>query len=645
ANAVLMVIDGVRMNNAIYRSGNLQNAIAIDALSLDGAEILFGPGSVQYGSDALGGVMVFRTRRPTFSTTDSALYVGGASLLRYSSAMNEATGSVAFDIGSDRFASSTVVTYSNFDDLRGGNTFMPAYPDFGKRPWYVARFGTTDSVVSNPSPNIQIPTGYSQINVIENLHWKADDDLVLEYGGLFTTSSDVPRYDRLLEESNGLPRFAEWQYGPQLWTTHSLTLRANTMSGIADQAVITGSFQYYEESRIDRRFNNNSRREQSESVLIGSLNADFRKQLEHDGPRETDLYYGVEAYVNDVTSEATRTNIVTDQVTPTATRYPDGGSMVTSAAAYAQLRHGVSRDLTLAAGIRYTWYDLSSSSADSTRFPVPSSQFPDDLGLTTSAVTGSAGASWMLAPSLALHGNVASGFRAPNVDDISKVFESAPGVLVIPNANLGPEYAYTVEGGMQWHMGSMISADVNAYHTWAVDAIELRPTSFNGIDTIDVDGTPTAIFMNTNIGEAALYGVNVTLRSTMWEHLLLDATASYNHGEDVNGIPLRHVPPVFGSVRVRWQRPTWSVGASFWWAAAKPFDELPPEEQAKVGKNYTRDGTPTWQRVDLSGSYRLMSTVEAIVMVENLFDLNYHTFASALSAPGRNVVASLRWSF
>ena len=70
ANAVLMVVDGVRINNAIYRGGNLQNVINVDAASLDGLEVLFGPGSVQYGSDALGGVMNFRTRQPFFADDD-----------------------------------------------------------------------------------------------------------------------------------------------------------------------------------------------------------------------------------------------------------------------------------------------------------------------------------------------------------------------------------------------------------------------------------------------------------------------------------------------------------------------------------------------------------------------------------------------
>lgn len=645
ANAVLMVIDGVRMNNAIYRAGNLQNSITIDALALDGMEILFGPGSVQYGSDALGGVMAFRTRRPSFADNDSVMLFAGSSLLRYSSAMNELTGSVAIDLGSDKIASSTVITFSYFDDLRGGNNFMSAYPDFGKRPWFVERINNKDSIVPNPSPNVQVPTGYEQVNVIENLQWRIDPNITLEYGGIFTTSTNIPRYDRLLEVANGLPRSAEWFYGPQLWTSHALTARVNNINSVADNAVITGSFQYYQESRNDRRFNSNSLRNQTESVLIGAVNADFRKRLSDVGVTETDLYYGVEAYVNDVTSTATRTNINDGTSIPTATRYPDGGSVVSSAAAYAQLRHGVSQDLTLAAGLRYTFYNLSSTTVDSTRFPIPNSQFPQDLGLTTSAITGSIGATWMLAPSITIHGNMASGFRAPNVDDISKVFESAPGVLIIPNAQLGPEYAYTLEGGVQWRVRPQTTFDVNAYHTWAVDAIETRPTTWNGIDTIDIDGVPTAIFTNVNVGEATIYGVNAVFSTSLLDNLLVDATASFNHGEDVNGLPLRHIPPVFGSAKIRWQQRRWSIGAALWWAAAKPFDELPPEEQAKVGINYTKDGTPAWQRIDVSASYRLMSSMEAVLIVENVFDLNYKTFASALSAPGRNIVGSIRWSW
>lgn len=66
ANRVLLVVDGIRMNNAIYRSGHLQNTITIDPAILERTDIIFGPNSLLYGSDALGGVVHFQSKKPSF---------------------------------------------------------------------------------------------------------------------------------------------------------------------------------------------------------------------------------------------------------------------------------------------------------------------------------------------------------------------------------------------------------------------------------------------------------------------------------------------------------------------------------------------------------------------------------------------------
>ncbi len=641
ANTVLLVVDGVRMNNAIYRAGNLQNSITIDGAALDAAEILFGPGSVQYGSDALGGAMVFTTRRPTFADSGRT-HDGGTAFLRYGSAANLAAGSVAIDVGSDVLASSTVISVSRFGDLTGGANFMSAYPTFGRRDWYVERIDGVDTERANNNPATQVPSGYAQINLLENLHWRLSKGATLEYGGQFTTSTNVPRYDRLVERRNNQPRFAEWYYGPQLWTMHSLTYRTGNGSWLADEAAITASMQYYEESRNDRPFQNDLLRSQNETVWVGSLNADLRRSLSEDPSAEIDLYYGIEAYLNDVQSAGQRRNIVTNVITPAASRYPNGGSTVSSAAAYAQLRYGFSDRLTVSVGVRGTWYDLRSSIADTSVFPYPFT----DLSLTTSAFTGSFGATWVATPELTLHANAASGFRAPNVDDIAKVFETGPGVLVIPNSSLGPEYVRTLEAGLLWQPSRRLSFEVNGYTSWATDAIEVRPSTLNGQDTIDLDGTPTAIYANTNIGQARISGATARLQTWLVSNLQALATVSYTYGIDTDAnAPVSHIPPAFGTVQLTWREPTWSVGAQFWWAAAQTFDQIPMDDEAKIGINYTQDGTPAWRRLDLSASYRPLSTLEVIVQMENLFDLNYHTFASGISAPGRNLVVSVRYGW
>ncbi|RPH93168.1 TonB-dependent receptor, partial [candidate division KSB1 bacterium] len=120
ANSVLMVVDGVRMNNAIFRSGNLQNIIQIDPSSLERTSIFFGPGSVQFGSDALGGVMNFKTFDPVPARGDK-LSVSGSAFARTASANFEKTSHANVSLNRGRVASYTSLTYSDFDDLRTGS--------------------------------------------------------------------------------------------------------------------------------------------------------------------------------------------------------------------------------------------------------------------------------------------------------------------------------------------------------------------------------------------------------------------------------------------------------------------------------------------------------------------------------------------
>ncbi|MCS7074880.1 MAG: TonB-dependent receptor plug domain-containing protein, partial [Bacteroidia bacterium] len=149
ASRVLMVIDGVRLNNAIYRAGHLQNIITIDQTMLDRVEVFAGPGSVVYGSDALGGVMCFYTRKPEFSGENGFRFKGSA-FSRYSTANQEKTGHVDFNFGWAKFASLTSVTYSDFGDVRAGNIRNPFYGDWGKATFYTERINDVDSMIQNP---------------------------------------------------------------------------------------------------------------------------------------------------------------------------------------------------------------------------------------------------------------------------------------------------------------------------------------------------------------------------------------------------------------------------------------------------------------------------------------------------------------
>src|SRR5687768_6251450 len=217
-NRVLLVVDGIRMNNAIYRSGNLQNVISIDALSIETAEVIFGPGSLIYGSDAIGGVMDFHTLNARFST-DKKMLVKGSVPGRYSTANKENTIHADMNLGWEKLSLLTSVTYSKFYDQKmGKNGGQDSY----LRPEYVERQNNVDVIVPNPDSRVQRFSGYEQLNFLQKIRFKPTKDWDLQYSFTYAGTGDAPRYDRLIQYSNGALRFAEWYYGPMLWRMHNM---------------------------------------------------------------------------------------------------------------------------------------------------------------------------------------------------------------------------------------------------------------------------------------------------------------------------------------------------------------------------------------------------------------------------------------
>ena len=214
ANRVLLVVDGVRMNNAIYRKGHLQNSITVSPNLLERTEVIFGPSSVIYGSDALGGIIHYYTRRPK---TNEVFNFNSSFLTRYSTINDEKTIQGGLELQFKKIASFTSVSYSNFGDLRMGKKRSHGFEDWGRVFDYS---NNTDSFFNeipmvNSNSNIQRNTGFNQLDILQKfyipLSTKTDFIFNFQYG----ISSDIPRFDRLTERRDGELRFAEWYYGPQ----------------------------------------------------------------------------------------------------------------------------------------------------------------------------------------------------------------------------------------------------------------------------------------------------------------------------------------------------------------------------------------------------------------------------------------------
>jgi hemoglobin/transferrin/lactoferrin receptor protein len=636
-NRVLLTVDGIRMNTAIFRSGNLQNAISLDPFSIENTEVFFGPGSVIYGSDAIGGVMNFQTLTPQFTLTDKPL-VSGKAAARTASANREQTGHFDFNAGWEKWAFVTSFSHNDFGDLRMGANG----PDEYLRPLYVQRQNDTDVVIANDEPLVQRPTAYSQINMMQKLRFKPNEKWDFNYGFHYSTTTDYSRYDRHVRYRNGLPRSAEWYYGPQKWMMNNLNIAHTGSTGLFDQMTLRLAYQFFEESRVDRDFNDPERRRRLEKVKAYSANLDFLKGV---GDRQK-LFYGLEWVYNDVNSSGTDEDISTGNVIPGPARYPQAGWA--SYAAYLTWQYKISDKFLVQAGARYNRFALNAT-FDTTFFPFPYTK----ADLNKGALTGSMGFVYDPTASWSLSANVSTGFRSPNVDDVGKVFDSEPGAVMVPNPNLNAEYAYNAEFDIAKVFGKSVKIDVTGFYTVLKNALVRRNFTLNGQDSILYDGELSQVLAIQNAARATIYGLQANIEIKFPGGFGITSRFNYQQGEeeldDGSTSPLRHAAPWFGVTSMTYNAYPFTMSFYTMYNGEVSYKNLPQEER---GKDYIyaidADGnpySPAWYTLNFKAMYQFTDHLSLSGGVENLADKRYRPYSSGIVAPGRNFILSLRANF
>mgnify|MGYP000598535901 CR=1 FL=1 len=267
SNRVLLVVDGVRMNNAIYRKGHLQSSITVAPNMLDKTEVVFGPSSVVYGSDALGGVIHYYTKTPRISEEDE---VTSQLFSRFSTVNHEITTNVSAEVSFSNWASFTSISYSDFGDLQAGKNRNHGFNDWGKVFHYSENINGNynETPTINSDPNLQRNTGYNQTDVLQKFFIPLSKNTDLKVNLQYSTSSDVPRFDRLAELKNNSLKFAEWFYGPQKRLLISSQLLINPNKNWVESGAITVAYQNIKESRIQRKFGSLDRSYREEKVNV-----------------------------------------------------------------------------------------------------------------------------------------------------------------------------------------------------------------------------------------------------------------------------------------------------------------------------------------------------------------------------------------
>lgn len=638
-NRLLITVDGVRMNNAIFRGGNLQNVISIDPLSIQNTEVTLGAGSIIYGSDAIGGVMSFYTKKPEFSYTDS-LNLKSNLLVRYATASQEKTGHIDLNFGLKNWAFLTNVSYTDFNDLRMGSNGPSEY----LRPEFVVTNNNEDAIVANSNPKIQKTTGYDQINVMQKVSYKANDELDVDLGLFYTETSDYSRYDRLIRYRGDNLRSAEWNYGPQKWFMSNLSVtKRSSSASLYDNIKTTLAYQNFQESRMDRDFQETDRNVREESVDAVSFNIDFEKELSE----TSNIFYGFEYIYNKVGSIGFTENIENNTTENAVSRYPDGATWQ-SAAIYASYKYRPTKKFVFQTGLRYNTITQKVDFTDNNQFlNLPFSESNN----TANALTGTAGVTFMPNKTLQWKFNLSSAFRAPNVDDIGKVFDSEPGSVVVPNDDLDPEYAYSGELGLKLNFDKLFVFDMATYYTYLDNALVRRDGTLNGESQIIYDGELSNVQSMQNASKSWIYGFEVGAQVNFSDAFKL--TSQYNiigGTEETDGVevPVRHVVPNFGNTHLVWQKNKVKVDGFVNYNNALSFDQLAPSE-AEKDYIYALDQngnpySPSWYTLNLRTQYEIGDAVVVSAALENITDQRYKTYSSGIAAPGRNLIVSFQYS-
>ena len=659
SNRVLLVIDGVRMNNAIYRKGHLQNAITVAPNQLDKTEIVFGPSSVIYGSDALGGVIHYYTKTPKIAENTK---VTTSFFNRYSSINNEITNNASVEIGTKKWASFTSVSYSDFGDLKMGKNRSHGFNDWGKVFEYSENsnnfYAATATV--NPDENIQRNTGYNQTDLLQKFFIPLSEKTDLKLNFQYSTSSDIPRFDRLDEKSGETLKFAEWYYGPQQRLLISPQLNINPEKPWLDKGTFTLAYQNIKESRIQRKLESLERAYREENVDVFSFNGDFMVPVTKNENKA--FTYGFEFLYNDVSSDAYgRTLVVSgndiigfsDNLT-IQSRYPDGGSSYVSSAAYLGYRQDLNTKSTLNTGVRFTRTNLSASWIDQTIIILPETS----IRLDNSAFTATVGYVYKPTKNLQLNTVLSSGFRSPNIDDVGRIREKS-GNVTVPNIYLKPEFAYSAEIGLQKYFNNRkFRIGFNTYYTLLEHYIVRDDFSMYGASSntgqLLIDDEMGNIVANQNRGNAYIYGYTASYQGKLSEYISTNGFVTYTKGRTYDTEePLSSIPPFFGQFDINYTNKKFQLGTSFRFNSKKDISDFNFTEGIDnhdltpvVNENAVEDvdkyyGSPSWVTLGFNSSFTFNKNWKLQGMISNLFDQHFREFASGISAPGRNFSFSL----
>ena len=659
-------IDGVRLNNSTFRSGPNQYLATISADTLDRIEVLRGPGSMLYGSGAMGGVISMFTKDPILDSASEQWSIQSRAYGRFASATSERLGRLEVLGSKKQLGFSVGASARWFGDINPGSGYDLHYKN--RKFEFVADEPEGVQVSDGPPKEVldrwlidsQSPLEWNAYDADAKFAYKLSDDSTVNVAYQLWRQPQTPRYDKIAPRE-----YDEYFFEPQNRDLLYATYSSNPTHTAIDQLRLTASIHRQKEGRNELLRDATERRQRFDTVSTLGLSA---QAISSSLPSQH-VVAGSEFYFDTLSSQTIKTDINTgvEKMDETKGRFIDG-SQFWDANLYLQDEIGLHDRLELTLGGRYTLYNTHAD------LSVRSDQF-SDFNESGSALTGSAGVVASINDQLNVVGNFATSFRAPSLNDTTAVEVSNEGIDS-PSPDLESETGWTVEGGFKARYPQFVGS-VTVFHGSINDLVArvLAEDAYaenslpDLIQQLQQNNPGVDVFVFDNVDEVQIQGVELVGTVPVQDSFSIYGNAMFTRGKVllINGRApdpekpweerIRREPPLNGILGLRWHPPDEQYWGGFFIRGATEQRRLNrsdirdpriPGTTRDTGEvefdsdgNAIGEGSPGWFTLNLRGGMQVSEYSQLTFALENLLDKRYREHGSGINAPGFNVIVSL----
>jgi hemoglobin/transferrin/lactoferrin receptor protein len=581
-NQNLLLVDGIRLNNATFRYGPNQYFNTIDPLSIERLEVLRGSGSVQYGSDALGGTIQVFTKNPLFSP-ENAWH--GQVFGKIMSQNMEQTGRARLGFSNKKTAVMSGFTYRNFGDLVGGDT-----------------------------TGRQSPTGYKEIDFDLKARFLLNKNMVLTLMHQNVQQSNVPVFHKIKLENFNLNEF-----DPQRRQLTYARLDVDNNNRFFKKIYAIASLQNTEEGRNSRKNGSTVLRVENDKVQSLGLTINILSEIWQNTEGSYLVNSGIDFYNDLVKSSRFDTDSKTNVSTPKRGLYPNNSTMAS-----------------------YALFSLHSLKIENWQFTLGGRM----NGFTIKVADETVGKSTLTPSAFVWNGSILRGvtdnlnvfvsanssFRAPNIDDLGTL-----GIVDFryetPNFNLESEKAHNFQVGFKFK-----------HQKWTSETYIFNQQLKNLITRVRVDTQKVqgyALYRKENVEKSTIQGIETSWKYTYTEGGHFEIAATYTHGQNNTlNEPMRRIPPFNGRFAWHFSKKNWFSTFEMLGATQQNRLAQGDRDDNRIPKN----GTPAWLIFNVYGGYSI-NNLTLNLAFQNLLNRDYRMHGSGVNGVGRSVALSAAWCF